>query len=40
MFLEKRFGIGWTANMARPMSWVILLAIILLAIGIPLLLNL
>ncbi|WP_077357510.1 DUF1648 domain-containing protein [Virgibacillus halodenitrificans] len=40
LFLEKRFGIGWTANMARPMSWVILLAIILLAIGIPLLLNL
>ncbi|WP_042224999.1 DUF1648 domain-containing protein [Oceanobacillus manasiensis] len=39
LFLEKRFGIGWTVNMARPLSWIMLLGIILLAIGVPLLLT-
>lgn len=39
LFLEKRFGIGWTANMARPLVWIILLGIILLSAGIPLLLS-
>lgn len=39
LFLEKRFGIGWTNNWAHPMSWLIILAIILLAIVIPLLLT-
>ncbi|RDW20886.1 hypothetical protein CWR48_04470 [Oceanobacillus arenosus] len=37
--LEKRFGVGWTINYARPLAWIILLAIIGLAIGIPLLLG-
>jgi len=26
LFLEKRFGIGWTMNFARPLAWVLLLA--------------
>lgn len=39
LFLEKRFGIGWTNNWARPLSWIILLIIILLAVGIPILLT-
>lgn len=39
LFLEKRFGVGWTANFARPLSWIILLVIILLAAGIPFLLG-
>lgn len=37
--LEKRFGVGWTINFARPLAWIILLAIIGLAIGIPLLMG-
>ena len=40
LFLEKRFGIGWTSNWAHPLSWIILAAIIGLAVGIPLLLGL
>ncbi|XEC95134.1 DUF1648 domain-containing protein [Paenibacillus tarimensis] len=28
LFVEKRFGVGWTINMARPLAWIILLAII------------
>lgn len=38
LFLEKRFGIGWTVNYARPMAWVlilgplVLIAVILLAV--------
>lgn len=35
LFLEKRFGVGWTNNWARPLSWIILLIIILLALAIP-----
>jgi uncharacterized membrane protein len=26
LFLEKRFGIGWTFNFARPLAWVLFLA--------------
>jgi len=26
LFLEKRFGIGWTINFARPLAWIIFLA--------------
>ncbi|WP_433945418.1 DUF1648 domain-containing protein [Paenibacillus sp. SN-8-1] len=26
LFVEKRMGIGWTLNMARPLAWLILLA--------------
>jgi uncharacterized membrane protein len=39
LFLEKRFGVGWTINYARPLAWMIFLLIIGLAIGIPYLLN-
>lgn len=30
IFIEKRFGIGWTNNWAHPISWIILFAIILI----------
>jgi uncharacterized membrane protein len=26
LFVPKRFGIGWTVNMARPLAWVLLAA--------------
>ena len=39
LFLEKRFGVGWTINLARPLAWISLLLIIGLAILIPLLLS-
>ncbi|MFZ3578355.1 DUF1648 domain-containing protein [Virgibacillus sp. DJP39] len=39
IFLEKRFGVGWTNNWAHPLSWIIILIIIAGAIGIPLLLG-
>ncbi|WP_284141565.1 MULTISPECIES: DUF1648 domain-containing protein [unclassified Virgibacillus] len=39
IFLEKRFGVGWTNNWAHPLSWIFLLVIIGLAIGIPLILG-
>jgi len=40
IFLEKRFGVGWTNNWAHPLSWIILIGIIGLAAGIPFLLML
>ncbi|WP_047984628.1 DUF1648 domain-containing protein [Ornithinibacillus californiensis] len=39
IFLEKRFGVGWTINLGKPVAWLIFLGIILLAIGIPYLLG-
>ncbi|WP_249872769.1 DUF1648 domain-containing protein [Oceanobacillus saliphilus] len=39
LFLEKRFGVGWTINLARPLAWIILLGIIGLALLIPFLLG-
>ncbi len=32
IFIEKRIGIGWTANFARPMAWVFVFAPILVII--------
>ena len=32
LMVEKRFGIGWTMNMARPITWMVLGGIILLLI--------
>ena len=32
LFLEKRFGIGWTMNLGRPIAWAILAGIILLIV--------
>lgn len=40
LFLEKRFGVGWTNNGAHPLSWIILFGMIGLAIGIPILFGL
>lgn len=34
IFVEKRFGVGYTMNFARPMAWLILGAILLLPIAI------
>ena len=39
LFLEKRFGVGWTINFARPLAWILFLGIIGLAFAIPLLLG-
>lgn len=36
LFVEKRFGIGWTVNLARPAVWLMVAVIILLAVGLPL----
>lgn len=27
LFVDKRYGLGWTMNIARPMSWAILIGI-------------
>ncbi|MCP3029003.1 DUF1648 domain-containing protein [Halobacillus sp. A5] len=40
IFLEKRFGIGWTINFARPIAWLLLIGLIATAVGIPILLTL
>src|SRR5699024_8274734 len=39
IFIEKRFGIGWTNNWAHPISWIFVVFIIGLSVGIPLLLT-
>ncbi|HLR43378.1 MAG TPA: DUF5808 domain-containing protein [Pseudogracilibacillus sp.] len=39
IFVEKRFGVGWTNNWAHPISWIFIVLIIGLAVGIPLLLT-
>lgn len=39
LFLEKRFGVGWTINFARPLAWSIFILIIGLAIIIPILFS-
>ncbi len=30
LFVEKRFGVGWTVNFARPIVWIILIIILVL----------
>src|SRR5690625_1761151 len=37
IFVEKRFGVGWTNNWAHPISWILLLSLIGLGLVIPLL---
>lgn len=32
IFIEKRFGIGWSANFARPMTWILIISIIILSL--------
>ncbi|WP_217586579.1 DUF1648 domain-containing protein [Lentibacillus saliphilus] len=39
IFIEKRFGIGWTNNWAHPVSWIFMIAVIGLAVLIPFLLS-
>lgn len=39
LFLEKRFGVGWTINFGQPLASIIFIVIIGLAIGIPYLLG-
>lgn len=39
IFLEKRFGIGWTNNWAHPLSWIFIIVVILLAVGLPIMLG-
>lgn len=39
IFLEKRFGIGWTNNWAHPLSWLFVIVILLIAVGLPYLLS-
>jgi len=39
LFIEKRFGIGWSINFARPTAWIFILAVITFAVGIPLLVS-
>lgn len=33
LFIEKRFGIGWTMNFGRPLSWVIFIGLMLFVAG-------
>ncbi|PPA71055.1 DUF1648 domain-containing protein [Jeotgalibacillus proteolyticus] len=40
LFLEKRFGVGWTINFGRPAAWLLLIGVIVTAAGIPILLTL
>lgn len=32
LFVERRFGVGWTLNMARPVAWILLVAVAALII--------
>ncbi|MFD0960213.1 DUF1648 domain-containing protein [Paenibacillus chungangensis] len=32
IFVEKRFGVGWTMNFARPFGWIILISIIAISL--------
>ncbi|HLR02180.1 MAG TPA: DUF5808 domain-containing protein [Virgibacillus sp.] len=40
VFLEKRFGVGWTANFAHPLTWLLIGGILAISIGLPLFLTL
>lgn len=39
VFLEKRFGVGWTSNFANPVTWLLLLGLLAISIGLPILLS-
>ena len=39
IFIEKRFGIGWTNNWAHPISWILVIGILAIAILFPFLLS-
>src|SRR5690625_785830 len=40
IFVEKRFGVGWTNNWAHPVSWIFIIIVLALGAGIPILLIL
>lgn len=40
IFVEKRFGIGWTCNFGRPLSYILLGGILLLAFLVPVIISL
>ena len=33
IFIEKRFGVGWTNNWAHPVSWVLVGVLIMIIVG-------
>ncbi|MDR1790840.1 MAG: DUF5808 domain-containing protein [Propionibacteriaceae bacterium] len=33
VFVEKRFGVGWTNNFARPLTWVLVVGLLVLVAG-------
>lgn len=35
LWVEKRFGIGWTINMARPGAWLTIIAILTVGLVVP-----
>jgi uncharacterized membrane protein len=37
LWVEKRFGVGWTVNCGNPRSWLLLGGLLLFAMGVPLL---
>ncbi len=39
LFVEKRFGVGWTLNFAHPLSYITLIVIILLSVILPLIFS-
>jgi len=39
VFIEKRFGVGWSVNWARPLAWGFLIGILVISIGLPILLT-
>lgn len=37
--VPKRFGVGWTLNMARPATWIALMGLVVVSVGFVLLIN-
>jgi uncharacterized membrane protein len=33
VFVEKRFGLGWTTNFARPLVWLLILGLVAVSVG-------
>nr|WP_122012302.1 DUF5808 domain-containing protein [Maliibacterium massiliense] len=40
LFVEKRFGVGWTCNFARPAAWLLFGGLLALCLGMPLFITL
>ncbi|GAA0463707.1 DUF1648 domain-containing protein [Alkalibacillus silvisoli] len=39
LFMEKRFGVGWTINFARPLAWLLIVGLLMVTGGLPILLT-